>query len=154
MTQFIGGLQIRDPLIQEGFGLPGNHQREDGNSDGNQSRQEIHTSPQRCVGAHDGTSQHGDQNDAWVSFVYLSCVILYGLLHIVASYLLMIAMGAMSAGGMAYILLRGLPVCLIFASGCFMGITVFPKRPSWAVWTKWWSKPSTTSAPAPIPGIR
>ena len=42
----------------------GNHQREDGNSDGDQSRQEIHTSPQRCVGAHDGTSQHGDQNDA------------------------------------------------------------------------------------------
>ena len=64
----------------------------------------------------------------WVSFVYLSCVILYGLLHIVSSYLLMIAMGAMSADGMAYILLRGLPVCLIFASGCFMGITVFPKR--------------------------
>ena len=64
VTQFIGGLQIRDPLIQEGFGLPGNHQREDGNSDGDQSRQEIHTSPQRCVGAHDGTSQHGDQNDA------------------------------------------------------------------------------------------
>ena len=63
VTQFIGGLQIRDPLIQEGFGLPGNHQREDGNSDGDQSRQEIHTSPQRCVGAHDGTSQHGDQND-------------------------------------------------------------------------------------------
>lgn len=53
----------------------------------------------------------------WVSFVYLSCVILYGLLHIVSSYLLMIAMGAMSAGGMAYILLRGLPVCMIFASG-------------------------------------
>ena len=90
----------------------------------------------------------------WVSFVYLSCVILYGLLHIVSSYLLMIAMGAMSAGGMAYILLRGLPVCLIFASGCLMGITVFPKRPSWGVWTKWWSRPSTTSAPAPIPGIR
>lgn len=81
----------------------------------------------------------------WVSFVCLSCVILYGLLHIVSSYLLMIAMGAMSAGGMAYILLRGLSVC---------SITVFPKRPSWAVWTKWWSKPSTTSAPAPIPGIR
>ena len=75
----------------------------------------------------------------WVSFVCLSCVILYGLLHIVSSYLLMIAMGAMSAGGMAYILLRGLSVCMIFASGCLMSITVFPKRPSWAVWTKWWS---------------
>ena len=48
----------------------------------------------------------------WVSFVYLSCVILCGLLHIVSSYLLMIAMGAMSAGGMAYILLRGFPVCV------------------------------------------
>ena len=71
----------------------------------------------------------------WVSFVCLSCVILYGLLHIVSSYLLMIAMGAMSAGGMAYILLRGLSVCMIFASGCLMSITVFPKRPSWAVWT-------------------
>lgn len=57
----------------------------------------------------------------WVSFVYLSCVILYGLLHIVSSYLLMIAMGAMSAGGMAYILLRGLPVCMIFASGLSYG---------------------------------
>lgn len=57
----------------------------------------------------------------WVSFVYLSCVILYGLLHIVSSYLLMIAMGAMSAGGMAYILLRGLPVCMIFASGLLYG---------------------------------
>ena len=51
----------------------------------------------------------------WVSFVYLSCVILYGLLHIVASYLLMIAMGAMSAGGMAYILLRG----ALWALRCF-----------------------------------
>ena len=29
----------------------------------------------------------------WASFVYLSSVILYGLLHIVSSYLLMIAMG-------------------------------------------------------------
>lgn len=63
----------------------------------------------------------------WVSFVYLSCVILYALLHIVSSYLLMIAMGAMSADGMAYILLRGLPVCLIFASGCFMGIMELKK---------------------------
>ena len=51
----------------------------------------------------------------WVSFVYLSCVILYGLLHIVSSYLLMIAMGAMSAGGMAYILLRG----ALWALRCF-----------------------------------
>lgn len=63
----------------------------------------------------------------WASFVYLSSVILYGLLHIVSSYLLMIAMGAMSAGGMAYVLLRGLPMCLIFASGCLMGIMGYLK---------------------------
>ena len=41
----------------------------------------------------------------------------------------MIAMGAMSFGGRAYLLLRGLPLCLVFLCGGLLGFVPGKKSP-------------------------